>query len=345
MSNFENLNHYILPSDLLIVMLEAYKEIGKTEIYLEQLGDLKKHLETKTLNENCFYLSLLINLSITESRKNLLLNKDLTPKNKEEEVLKNIKRTLDLINKDALVYPLNPGELVSYMNNIYGKHKFNYSTKTINIVQNKHLVKKSIRSLINESFDEYTLYNKLNKYEKLILSITLYLDIINLQPFNSENELAAFLALYYLLRNNKIDIFKYVSFFKLLYQKIDSFNEERKKASINYNDGFVQSSGLSKILFNILIDGYKELSIEAKQHNYHSKISKTDNVESSIYKLPEFFTKDDVRELNPGVSDATINRVLNSLKDQGLIMPLGTGRSAKWRKNTENVDLSKIVGE
>ena len=89
MSNFEHLEHYIIPSDLLILMLDAYKEIGKTDIYIEKLDDYATNLEEKTLNEDTFYLAQLIGLDITDSRMNLLLNKDLNSRNKEEEVLKN----------------------------------------------------------------------------------------------------------------------------------------------------------------------------------------------------------------------------------------------------------------
>lgn len=347
MSNFEHLEHYIIPSDLLILMLDAYKEIGKTDIYIEKLDDYATNLEEKTLNEDTFYLAQLIGLDITDSRMNLLLNKDLNSRNKEEEVLKKIKKTLKLIKIDAKRYSLNPGELINYLNNIYGKHKFNYSNKSISLIEKKHVYKKSIRMLINESFDEYELYNKLNRFEKNFLSIILFLDIINLQPFTDKNDLASWLFLYYSMHQNNINVFKYVSFFKTVFDDYNLFQDEIKKASINYNDGFVQASGLSKLIFKTIIEAFKALSNEAKQSEYTNKGLKTDNVESSIFKLPEFFTKDDVREANPNVSDATINRVLNKLKEEGYIMPLGTGRSAKWRKNSENINipLSKIVGE
>ncbi|MBR2891556.1 MAG: hypothetical protein IKC22_04150 [Bacilli bacterium] len=345
MSNFENLNHYIIPSELLIQMLNAYKEIGKTDTYLDKLGTLKEISEEKTLLEDTFYIAHILGLEVTDNRIRLLLNKDIQPKNKEEEAIKNIKTTFQIIKTDALRYPLNAGELISYLNHIYGKHKFNYNNKTINTVVNKRIIKQSVRLLINECLDEYQLFIDNKKYEPIILSVILYLDIINLQPFNSENELAALISLYYSMCRNNITVFKYQSLFKFFYEKYAIIEDEIKKASINYFDGFIQATGFSKVIFDIIIDAYKTLNEDVKKYEYQNKGLKTDNVETSIYKLPEFFSKDDVRELNPGVSDATINRVLNKLRDDGVIMPLGTGRSAKWRKNTENVPLSRVVGE
>ncbi len=345
MSNYENLNHYIIPSELLIKMLNTYQEIGMIENYLNKIGDLKEINEEKALLEDTFYLSLLIGNTVSDARKHLIINKDLQPKNKEEEVLKNLKLTLQLIQNDAKKYPLNAGELINYLNSIFGKRLFNYSNKVITKFINKRPVKQSARLLINESLDEFEQYNNNQKYEKIILSITMYLDIINLQPFSNENELAALLALYYSMQRNKIKVFNYISLFKYLYQNYQNFDNEVKNASLNYFDGYLQATNVCKLVFDIILNAHNEFFKDFKFFEYQQKGFKSDNVETSIYQLPEFFTKEDVREKNPGVSDATINRILNKLRDENIITPLGTGRSAKWRKNTENVPISRIVGE
>ena len=46
------------------------------------------------------------------------------------------------------------------------------------------------------------------------------------------------------------------------------------------------------------------------------------------------FAISDVRAALPGISDPTIRLVLNDLKDEGLIKPQGTGRSAVWLRVT-----------
>lgn len=346
MSNFDNLKHYILPSDLLLTMLEAYKNIGMTNVYLEQIDEIKDKLSDDCLNQDTYFLAEMLGIDVKDQRKQLILVKNSTPRNQQEELLLNIKKTLRLIHNDAKRYPLNASELLGYMNSIFGKHKFNYSSKSLTAIENKKVNRKSIRMLINECFDEYDQSISQKKYEFVILSITLYLDIVNLEPFNGMNGLASILALYYLLLQNKVSIFKYQSFFHLLYKNYDKFNEETKNASINYTEGFITSSNLSRLIFDIIIEAYKGMDKLNKHWEYQNKGLKSDNVESTIYRLPEFFTKDDVRRANPNVSDATINRILNKLRDEGVIMPLGTGRSAKWRKNPDSdVPLSKYFGE
>jgi Fic family protein len=48
--------------------------------------------------------------------------------------------------------------------------------------------------------------------------------------------------------------------------------------------------------------------------------------------LTDEFTVSEIRENAPGVSDGWINQVLSELKREGVIEPLGTGRSARWRR-------------
>ena len=69
----------------------------------------------------------------------------------------------------------------------------------------------------------------------------------------------------------------------------------------------------------------------------NKKVSKTahksDVIEQSILmNLPDLFSKEDVARLNPSVSPSTIMRVLKKLHEKNYIIPLGTGRSAKWKK-------------
>jgi len=100
-------------------------------------------------------------------------------------------------------------------------------------------------------------------------------------------------------------------------------------------------------ILDIIDSELNEFNETIKKIRYKNKGLKSDNIILTILRLPDIFTKDDIRATNPDVSDATINRALISLRDNELIMPLGTGRSAKWKKINENIekmDLSKLLG-
>ncbi|WP_431027756.1 hypothetical protein [Lysinibacillus sp. LZ02] len=62
------------------------------------------------------------------------------------------------------------------------------------------------------------------------------------------------------------------------------------------------------------------------------KGGKNQRVYFFIEKKLGYFTKVDIRNACPDVSEATINHVLNELKEQKVIVPEGLGRNAKRKK-------------
>jgi predicted HTH transcriptional regulator len=70
----------------------------------------------------------------------------------------------------------------------------------------------------------------------------------------------------------------------------------------------------------------------AHEYAFEKELNKSDNIENSILKMEEIFTKEDIRKRHPNVSDATIDRTLKRLKDEDKIRPLGKGRSSKWQR-------------
>ena len=69
-------------------------------------------------------------------------------------------------------------------------------------------------------------------------------------------------------------------------------------------------------------------------------------------KLGETFTKDEIRNKSPYISESTINRTLKRLRDENKIRPNGVGRSATWIKlvhtdrfevNARQMDLFEYI--
>ncbi len=60
---------------------------------------------------------------------------------------------------------------------------------------------------------------------------------------------------------------------------------------------------------------------------------KEDNaIIGAIQRLPEEFSFSDLQRLCPGVSFATLRRALQDLKRKKMMVPLGKGRDARWKR-------------
>ena len=79
MSNFNTLNHYILPSDILLDMLNIYKFIGKNNYYKETLKKNIKLIEEQTLERDVYFLALFyFQLHLLDLKLLIFVKKELT---------------------------------------------------------------------------------------------------------------------------------------------------------------------------------------------------------------------------------------------------------------------------
>jgi hypothetical protein len=125
---------------------------------------------------------------------------------------------------------------------------------------------------------------------------------------------------------------KYASLFEFIYNDFDRFESELKNASYNWKEGYSQSLGFVRLMMELIIKTFERTEDIIKEYKFDSSLNKSDNVENTIIKLPEIFTKDDIRLEHPYVSESTINRTLSKLRQEKIIKPLAKGRSAKWIK-------------
>ena len=144
------------------------------------------------------------------------------------------------------------------------------------------------------------------------------------------------MSLYILFLKADLNVFNYISFFELLYSNYNEFNDKLLDASYNWHDGISQPTSFIRFMIKLILEAYGRADKIIKEYKIDQNLSKGDNIEHTINKLQNIFTKDQIRLIHPYVSESTINRALQKLRDENKIKPLGKGRSAKWIK-TSNI--------
>lgn len=171
------------------------------------------------------------------------------------------------------------------------------------------------------------------------------MEMINLQPYSDNNEIASVLCLYYMMLISEVNVFEYVSFMELYFELQKDIEEAVAKGSINYVTNYLQTSDTVRLVFRLIDKAYNQLELLIKNLYFAKRAYKSDVIEETIYKkMPKYFTKDDIRRFHPDASDSTINRILFKLRDEQIIMPLGKGRSARWMKIINDDDPRIIFG-
>lgn len=330
MNCISKLDHYIIPNDIVVTLSKIYRYIGNNEFYINSLGnDLNKVIEA-TAEKDTYYLSKILKLDISEARSKLIIEKNSSPRNKEEKTLYNIKEVLMAIQQKFQLLSLQSNEIFNMINYIYSHYnaiKFDDNQSYSNFLVNKEKSKRNILDEMNELINVYT---RSESFDKIILYLNYFVDFYNLRPFITKNDVISLIILYQVVLTSDINAFKYVSFFELLYNNFEKFNDELCKASVNWRDGFSQTSEFVRFFLDLVIEAYSKTDEIIKNYQFDKNYKKSENIENTILNMKSTFTKEDIRINNPYVSESTINRALIALRDSGYIEPLGKGRSAKW---------------
>lgn len=334
----ENMQRISYPSDLVMDLTTLYRFKGKDFYYEDVFKSDMQTIIKETIEKDTFFAAKLLNLDISENRLRLIIHKNSSPKTNDEKILFNLKEVFKIIQEKGNDLELTSNEFLSLAKRIFGKVKeVGYATKTVEVQVN--LLREKQRISLRKTFEEllhlYWNLVKAKQVEGTQLATNLFVDIFNIKIYNDENDFMCLLIYYCLLFRERFNVFKYASFFELYVEHEEEFKSAMVSASFNWESGFAQTAILNRLTIRLLLEGYEKIESKTSVYNFDKRIRKIDNVEGSILRLGEIFTKEEIRIKNPYLSDSTINRALENLKRENKIRPNGTGRSATWIRITE----------
>ena len=338
MKALQNIKRINYRNEDVMELTKLYQYKGKEFYYHNILKADRQYIAKQTIAKDTFFITKLLNLNITENRLRLLINKNSQPKTNDEKIVSNIKKILEISVESAHDFELIPNGVLSLASRLYKDVKqVKFETTKVQYQNNLLLETRNVskRDDVKEMLDLYQELVSSNQYEIVSLVVNFYIDFINVKPFKNDTEITGLLLLYVLLFREWFDINMYESFFEFIYLNYEEFKQHVVAANYNWEAGYAHTEPLTKFIIKHLLQNYEKLEKLIRDYEYDSKLNKGDNIENTIYRVPQIFTKEDIRAKHPYVSDSTINRTLQRLRDEGKIAPLGTGRSAKWMRVTQ----------
>ncbi len=345
-----NINRTQLPHDIIMAYINIYKSIGMNDYNHETLNSDYQVMVRQTINNDTYYFVKFLGLNVSETRIKSLIYKDVLPKNRDEKFILNLKIVFTKIHKETSTFALITNEVLDLLKILYtdvlndnkiGFKKGDKKSNKINLYNGKVTSKREDLEMMIDIYNKTVLENR---YEISYIASNFFIDFINIAPFIEKNEEIGILLLYILLITNSYEAYEFISFMELLNENKDEFYRVQKNASYNWVEGFSQLLPFHRFIINISLQAYNKINLLIRDHEFDAHLNKSNNVENTIHKLADVFSKDDIRIAHPYISDSTINRTLKRLRDDEKIRPLGKGRSAKWIKLFESKS-KKVVYE
>lgn len=338
----EKLSQYALSTETLLKLLKVYEYIGKKSYYESTLDSRLKFLEKESLLDDCKLVLQMYKTNVSADRIRLILTKDSEPRTKEEERIANIKKYFCMLYENSIDKKLsiNSADLLDYLK-VFTGLDVKFSKESFKIQQEDN----SVRYFLNKCMDDATEAFEKGNHEKMIISIVTVMEVMNLKPFTCANDLASFILLTYYFGLCGIILGRYYKILSYLFNNQAIINNLVLDASVNYDQGILFINKSYNYLIDEITKGYLKLEKELSDQLVLQHALKTDFVEKYIMEEAEsIFSKEDIAKHFPGVSATTIVRVLTSLRDKKFIIPLGTGRSAKWQRIVDSTDPRYFLG-
>ncbi len=341
-----------IPADVFIKSLSLYYKMGWNPGYKTLFHDNREMIVDKLIERESlsFYRFFFPDDKIKSSRfRSLRLSSSVANNNREQRYI-NIYRIFSMIHDRDADFKLTIPEIMDLVRLFYDRlpegKRIAYQKVASDEAGLLSQEKRSRREDIEKMIDLYETIKKENIVEHGHLNLCFMLDFLNMEIFKIPDHEAIALLIYYIL--NMVDgyhVTHYESFFEKMLVNRDEYRQLLKTSVFQWSEGLADVTPLRRFFIRLYNNLYDSLSETARDYEYENNlaINKTDYVENTIYKLPEVFSKDDVRKRHPTVSDSTINRTLKRLHEQNKIRPLGKGRAAKWmRIDTKENDRNQL---
>ncbi len=334
-----HIEHAKIPNDIIKLYLQTYPYIGRNHEMMHTVETDKEALIEHTIKQDAFYFSQLFKAPLSDSRYRQILTKDTQPKNKDELFVARLKQAFLKMHHEAETFDLIHNEIYDLLRFLFQNIDTDQSLQFAKMEKNKRrnidLLASSYtskREMLIALIDRYKAIIKNQTFESGFVITNFYIDFINIKPFVKHNETIGLLLLYLLQLVQGYRCYHLSSFFEKIHKQKIVFFKHQKDASHNWHEGLSNTMNLHRFLLEIAVESYKDVSETIRNYTFDHQFNKSDYIENTINRLDEVFTKEDIREAHPTVSDSTINRTLKRMREENKIRPLGKGRSAKWMK-------------
>ena len=128
---------------------------------------------------------------------------------------------------------------------------------------------------------------------------------------------------------------KYISIEKIIEESKETYYEVLQDSSLNWHENENDYKPFVNYMLGVIVNAYKEFESRVELVT-NPNLSKSDRIRKIIKNHIGTITKSELLEMNPDISDTTVQRTLAELLKKNEIMKIGGGRYTKYTWNVED---------
>ncbi len=325
-----------------LTLINEYK--GEQRLFIEahkdeliELVEIAKIQSTEASNR-------IEGIFTADDRIKSLVQAKTTPRDRDEAEIAGYRDVLNTIHENYDYIPINANYILQLHRDLY---KFLGSTEGGRFKTSDNIIRETdadgnecvrfrpvpaweTAPSIDELCKSY--HEAKSKADPLLLSLMFILDFLCIHPFNDGNGRMSRLLTLLLLYQSGFIVGKYISIERIIEESKETYYEVLQDSSINWHENENDYKPFVNYMLGVVVNAYKEFESRVELLT-NPNLSKADRVREIIRKHIGTITKAELLNMNPDISDTTIQRALADLLKNGEIEKIGGGRYTKyvWR--------------
>ncbi len=326
-------------SEILGYIAAIYKAAGKQELYLKQRPEELEKLVEITKIQSTEASNAIEGIVTTDTRIRQLVQEKTTPRNRDEQEIAGYRDALNIIHESFDVIPITKNYILqlhkimySHMNNPMAgqtKNVQNYISATYPGGHTETLFTPLAPYETPEALDRICEeYNRMigNLEVEPLIAIPVFIhDFLCIHPFNDGNGRMSRLLTTLLLYRNGFYVGKYISLEAKIAKNKDLYYDALNQSQHGWHEGTEDAMPFIKYILGTILAAYKDF--EERFAIVEEKLPAVEMVRKATQNKIGRFTKQDIRELCPGLSISSVEGSLRKLVAMGELRREGAGKS------------------
>lgn len=315
---------------------------GKQQLFVSQSPEVLSGLRQVAVVESTESSNRLEGVVVASHRLKSLVLKNAAPQSRSEQEVAGYRDALSLIHESGEEMPFSEGTVMQLHSMLYrympqpGGH---WKATNNDIIERHPDGSSRIRFRpVSAHLTPMAMADMMARYrtaldqhlaDPLVLVPLVVLDFLCIHPFPDGNGRIARLLTLQLLYHFGYAVGRFISLERIFEESKESYYETLEASSQGWHKGEHNIAPWLDYFWGALLRAYKEFE-ERVGTIERGRSAKGDRVRAEILKRQLPFSITDIEEACPGISRDTVRMVLRAMKVEGLIAPMGKGRSAKW---------------
>ena len=328
-----------------LTLISEYK--GEQRLFIEAHKDELKELVEIAKIQSTEASNRIEGIFTADDRLKNLVQEKTTPRNRDESEIAGYRDVLNIIHENYDYIPINANYFLQLHRDLYkfvGNVDGGVFKTGDNIIQeeddkgNKKIRFRPVTAWETaESIDALceAYRDAKGDVDPLILNAMFILDFLCIHPFNDGNGRMSRLLTLLLLYQSDYIVGKYISIEKIIEESKEMYYEVLQDSSLNWHENENDYKPFVNYMLGVIVNAYKEFGSRVELVT-NPNLSKSDRIREIIKNHIGTITKAELLEMNPDISDTTVQRTLAELLKNNEIKKIGGGRYTKYTWNVED---------